>query len=106
MRAPLAFLLGKLDFEREFQNFQLTPLGGDVSVHAVPKVDKLPYKEVTFLVTPEHQIRKLKVTGQDGSLLEFALDNEKMDFPADDKVFRFQMPPGAELADYTKPGVQ
>lgn len=102
LRAPLAFLLGKLDFERDFQNFRMEQMGGDVSVRAFPRGDKLPYKEVDFLVTPEHQIRKLRVTGQDGSLLEFSLENEQVDVIVDDKLFRFQMPAGAELADYTK----
>lgn len=104
LRAPLAFLLGKLDFDKEFQNFQLEQMGGDTAIRAIPKGDKLPYKHVDFLVTPEHQIRKLRVTGQDGSLLEFVLENEHLDILADDKTFRFQMPPGAELVDYTKGG--
>ena len=66
MRAPLAFLLGKLEFEKEFQNFQTTQSdGGSLKITATPKSDRLPYREVDFFVTPEYKIRKLNITGQD-----------------------------------------
>ncbi len=52
MRAPLAFLLGKLDFSRDFKDFEATKDGGNTIVSAMPKSDKLPYAKVNFTVSP------------------------------------------------------
>src|SRR6185369_11231955 len=62
MRAPLAFLLGKLDFSKEFKNLQVRPEGSDMRIVAEPKTDNLPYSEVQFLVTREYRIREVKGT--------------------------------------------
>ncbi len=52
LRAPLAFLLGKLDFDREFRSFTATAQGADTLITAQAKSDRLPYSEVEFLVSP------------------------------------------------------
>ena len=52
MRAPLAFLLGKLDFQKEFRNLQAKPEGADTRITAEPKTDNLPYSAVEFVVAP------------------------------------------------------
>src|SRR5262245_38692522 len=44
LRAPLAFLLGKLDFNRDFTDIREE--GGEII--AVPKSDRAPYREVQF----------------------------------------------------------
>lgn len=97
MRAPLAFLLGKLHFEKEFRNLQGRPDNGGTRVTAEPKTEDLPYSSVEFLVTPDNRIQVLKVTGFDKSILEFHFDQEKVDPPLDSKLFQFQLPPGATL---------
>ncbi len=99
MRAPLAFLLGKLHFDKEFRNLQARPEGIDTRITAEPKTDSLPYLSVEFLVTPFSQIREVKVTGFDHSTYEFTFDREKMDPPLDSKLFQFQPPPGAVLEE-------
>ncbi len=99
MRAPLAFLLGKLDFSKEFRNLQGKPEGADTRVTAEPKTENLPYSAVEFLVTPEGRIRELKVTGFDRSILAFTFDQEKVDPPLDGKLFQFQAPPGVQLEE-------
>ena len=95
MRAPLAFLLGKLEFEKEFQNLKMTREKGEVVVTAEPKSDRLPYKQVQFNITPQFEISKLDVTGQDGSILGFRFSNEKVNPKLDEKLFTFQLPQGA-----------
>ena len=50
MRAPLAFLLGDVDFERDFGEYHSKPQDGGALITALPKSDKFPYTEVTFLV--------------------------------------------------------
>ena len=97
MRVPLAFLLGKLDFEKEFQNIKTTPEGADTRISAEPKSDNLPYSAVEFVVTPDFRIRTVKATGFDKSVLEFTFDQERVNPQLDPKLFQFQMPKGAEL---------
>jgi outer membrane lipoprotein carrier protein len=99
MRAPLAFLLGKLDFQKEFRNLQAKPDGPDMRITAEPKTDNLPYSAVEFLVAPDQRIKVVKVTGFDHSVLEFRLDQEKVDPPLDAKLFQFQAPKGAQLVE-------
>src|SRR5690348_6069397 len=43
MRVPLAFLLGKLNFQKEFRNVKATQEGADQRIAAEPKSDNLPY---------------------------------------------------------------
>lgn len=97
MRAPLAFLLGKLDFSKEFRDFSLKPEGANFVVAAKAKTDKLPYEKVEMLVTPDYQIQRLVVNGQDQSILTFQFAQEKLNPPVEDAQFKFQMPAGATL---------
>jgi outer membrane lipoprotein carrier protein len=99
MRAPLAFLLGKLHFDKEFQHLQAKPEGALTRITAEPKTDTLPYSLVEFVVSQDAQIHGLRVTYFDKSVLEFNFDQEKMDPPFDGKLFQFQMPPGAHLEE-------
>ncbi len=103
LRAPLAFLLGKLDFSRDFSNFQMKPLGSDLQVTALPKSEKLPYQQVDFVVGPEAQIRRLNVVGHDNSILAFNFENEVLNPSLDDKMFRFVLPPGTAFVDTAEP---
>lgn len=95
MRAPLAFLLGKLKFEKEFQNLTSRPEGDATRILAEPKGDNLPYTAVEFLVAADSQIRQVKVTGFDHSVHVFTFEQERVDPPLSDKLFQFQPPPGA-----------
>ena len=95
MQAPLAFLLGKLNFDKEFKNLQAHPEGGDLRITGEPKDENLPYSSVDFVVTPQNQIRKLRIT-LPAYTLEFAFTMEKMDPTLDAKLFVFQLPPGAQ----------
>ena len=97
MRAPLAFLLGKLDFAKEFREFEMKPDGANVVVTAKAKTDKLPYEKIEMTVTPDYRITKLVVASQDGSILAFLFDQEKLNPAVNDAMFKFQMPAGAQL---------
>ena len=99
MRAPLAFLLGKLHFSKEFRNLQARQEGSLTRITAEPKTEDLPYSNVEFAVTPESRIQELKVTGFDRSILDFTFTQEKDDPPLDSKLFQFQLPPGAVLEE-------
>jgi outer membrane lipoprotein carrier protein len=97
MRAPLAFLLGKLNFAKEFRNISAHVEGNDTRISAQPVSENLPYTSVEFVVTGERRIRYLKVTGFDKSVLEFEFDQEKLNPALDARSFQFQVPPGAEV---------
>jgi outer membrane lipoprotein carrier protein len=97
MRAPLAFLLGKLDFAKEFREFEMKPDGANVVVTAKAKSDKLPYEKIEMTVAPDYRIMKLVVASQDGSILAFLFDQEKLNPVVNDAQFKFQMPAGAQL---------
>lgn len=99
MKAPLAFLLGEVDFHRDFKEFRSHPEEGGLFITAIPKSDKMPYSEVSFLAGPDFTIRRLEVKGQDGSNLRFVFENEKMNPPVQDSLFRFTPPPGVEYTD-------
>jgi outer membrane lipoprotein carrier protein len=102
MRAPLAFLLGKLHFEKEFRNIQGQPEAGGTRIIAEPKTDSLPYTKVEFVVAPDAQIRRVQVTGFDHSILEFDFEQEKLNPPLEARLFQFRMPQGAELVESTQ----
>ena len=92
MRAPLAFLLGKLDFSKDFRDFEMKPEGANHLVTPAPRANNLPYEKVQMLVTPDHEIRRLVVNGQDLSIFTFQFDDEKLNPPVNDALFKFQMP--------------
>ena len=102
MEAPIAFLLGKLHFEKEFRNIVGKPEGSDTLIAAQPKSDNLPYTAVEFLVASDGRIRNVKVTRYDNSIMNYGFDQEKLNPQLDDKLFRFQMPSGAELVEAEK----
>lgn len=95
MRAPLAFLLGKLDFQKDFTDFKVKVDGDDKLVIAKPKSERLPYKQVEFRVTPHMEIRQLIVSGHDDAILVFRFANEKVNPVLDEAIFQFDLPPGA-----------
>ena len=97
MRAPLAFLLGKLNFEKEFQTMQARPDAGGTLITAEPKTANLPYSKVEFAISPAFEIRKLRVIGQDQSILDFEFGQERLNPPFSAGLFQFHAPPGTEV---------
>jgi outer membrane lipoprotein carrier protein len=99
MRAPLAFLLGKLDFLREFRNFSVRPVpGGGWNISAAAQSDRLPYDKIDMTVASDFSITNLSITGADKSILTFGFTGERVNPPVDNSQFRFVMPEGATLA--------
>ncbi len=99
MRAPLAFLLGKLDFNRDFKRFVVRRQGEDTWISADPRSDRVPYDHVEFLVTPQYEIRQLQVVGQQNDVMEFRFEQEKLNLPLAEKLFQFTPPAGAEVVE-------
>jgi outer membrane lipoprotein carrier protein len=103
LRAPLAFLLGRLDFRRDFGEFRTRAEGEGQWITAIPKSDRLPYRQVEFLVTRGFQIRQVKIAGQDNSVMEFRFERERLNPPLGDALFKFQAPAGAEVVETGAP---
>jgi outer membrane lipoprotein carrier protein len=100
MRAPLAFLLGKLDFHRDFKSFETHKDSTGVQwILALPKKDNLPYSQVEFLASPDGQIQRIRVTGQDQSKIEYAFSNEQLNAQVAPKLFVFTPPAGTEVVE-------
>jgi outer membrane lipoprotein carrier protein len=96
VRAPLAFLLGHLDFNKDFKDLQGRPEGANTRVIASPKGDALPYSAVEFLITPDYRMQELQITLTDHSLISFTFGQEVMNPNLNDKLFVFQLPAGAQ----------
>jgi outer membrane lipoprotein carrier protein len=97
MRAPLAFLLGRLDMRKEFRDFQTREGDGGTWLDASAKTDRLPYEKVQMLIAPDGSIEKLNVVGRDQSLISYSFTDEKINLPLSDSLFHFHIPPGAEV---------
>jgi outer membrane lipoprotein carrier protein len=97
MRAPLAFLLGKLDFAKEFKSFESTSDPVGTWIVAEPKSDNLIYNKVEFLASADGEIHRLRVTGQEGQKLSFEFSNEQLNVPVSPTMFAFRAPPGVPV---------
>jgi len=99
LRAPLAFLLGKLDFQRDFKRFVMRQDGEALSIIAEPKSDNATFTQVEFRVGPEFEIRELEIIGQDNSIMQFRFENEKLNPPLREALFKFSVPADAEVVE-------
>ena len=104
LRAPMAFLLGKLNLKKEFQDFESH--GGTVGTWLVGKAanDRLPYESVAMLIAPDYSIRELKITGRDESTLNFSFSDETVNPKVNDELFAFAIPAGAEVVNAVNTG--
>ena len=99
LRAPLAFLLGKLNFRKEFRSFTSRPDGDSTWVKAEPNSDQAAYSQVELLVAPDSSIRRVRITGQDRSILDYTFSNEQVNAPVLPSMFAFTPPPGTEIVE-------
>jgi outer membrane lipoprotein carrier protein len=99
MRAPLAFLLGHLDLRKEFRDFTVQPGDGGDWLGATAKNDRVPYERVQMLIGAQGVIGQLKVLGRDGSTVGFVFSGEQLNPAVANALFRFTVPPGAQLVD-------
>ena len=101
LRAPLAFLLGKLDFAKEFKGLRGRPAESGLWIEADAKTDHLAYTKVEFLALRSGEIRRVIITGQDRSRLEFEFSAEKLNVPVAAELFVFRAPAGVEIREET-----
>ena len=101
MRAPLAFLLGKLDMKKEFRDFSTHPGGGGAADWLVARSrnDRTPYDNIEMLIAADGSIQQLKIAQRDQSELDFTFSNERVNPPVAENLFHFAIPAGAEVVD-------
>lgn len=99
MRAPLAFLLGRLDMKKDFRDFSVQSGDGGDWLNANARNDRVPYERVQMLVSSDGEVRQLKIAGRDLSLLDFSFKDERLNPPVADNLFHFNIPAGAEVVD-------
>lgn len=100
LRAPLAFLLGKLDFSKEFGKIVIRSTDRAIELTAQARSQQDPYTHVIFTIAlTTYQIQRIVVSGQDGVVTEFAFSGETVNPPLQARLFHFQAPPGAEIVE-------
>lgn len=102
LHAPLAFLLGHLNFYKEFSGFELHGEADDLWIAAEPNSPNLPYSQVEFLITPESRIKRMRITEDDLSILDFTFSDEKINPALGLDMFVFHLPHGAEIEDNSR----
>jgi outer membrane lipoprotein carrier protein len=102
LRAPLAFLLGEVNFERDFGEYHTKPDQGGALITALPKSDKFPYTEVTFATRADFTIRRLEVKLQTSDVIVFTFDAEKQNPLLTDALFQFTPPQGVVVEDLSR----
>ena len=104
IRAPMAFLLGRLELRKEFASFNTRSADDGTWLEATAKNDRVPYEKIHILIVADGSIRQLKIVGRDESLLSFLFTNESVNPALDDKLFEFAIPSGAEVVDAVTTG--
>ncbi len=99
LRIPLSFLLGKLDFQKDFDTFEATRSGSDTVIKMTPRNKKLFFKDITITVTPDSAIRNVIVSNAPTLVMEYALEGEQRNPKLADSLFNFTPPPGAQVVD-------
>jgi outer membrane lipoprotein carrier protein len=102
IRAPLAFLLGRLDFEEQFQRMETSPHfipvdAGNFVFKAYSKQLAERVEWVLFEVTPDFEIRRVVALERGGLETEFHFNGMETNPRLADSIFRFIPPQGAEV---------
>lgn len=102
LRAPLRFLLGRLDFNQEFQRFEtsaaLTPIEpGNVIFKTYPKRLAGQVESMIFEINAARQIRRVILSESGGTETEFRFTDVQANPPVSAEIFRFTPPPGTEI---------
>lgn len=110
LRAPLTFLLGRLDFGKLFRNLRLEtrtePGSGAAPVLVADgRSGKAAYSHVEFRYNPEdYRLENIRVFGQDGATTNFRFTEEKLNPRLEPGLFVFEAPAGADVIDGSGPG--
>lgn len=98
LRAPLAFLLGRMRLKRLFGNLRIATLEGEAVLIAEGRSGKEYFSRVEFAYDPDDfRLRGIKVYGRDDSINAFQFKRETLNPVLENEMFEFHPPPGAEI---------
>lgn len=102
LRAPLAFLLGRLNFGETFGRYEtspdLRPLDpGDTVFRAYPKQPGGQVQWVLFEITPDDEISRIAIHEVGGTETEFQFSQEQSNPTLAASLFEFTPPPGTQV---------
>ncbi|MDA0206595.1 MAG: outer membrane lipoprotein carrier protein LolA [Acidobacteria bacterium] len=103
LRAPLSFLLGRLDFSRQFKNLRFETIDGKRALVGEGRTGQEAYTTVEFYFEPaqDYRLSALRAHGQDESVTDFVFSSERTNPRLDEKLFSFEAPAGAEILPET-----
>ncbi len=96
-RAPLAFLLGRLDFHKDFQAFTARTDDAGNWITARPKSQNLSYAQVELQSDSEGAIHRLRIINQDQSRIEYVFSNEQRNVSVAPGLFVFHPAAGTQV---------
>jgi len=102
LRAPLAFLLGRLDFDEQFGRYETSPdlkplEAGDSVFRTFPKKMGERIEWVRFEIGPQYEIHRIVVREIGGIETDFRFEQERANPALAASLFQFQPPAGAEV---------
>jgi outer membrane lipoprotein-sorting protein len=68
-------------------------------ITAHPKNDKLAFDTISMLIAPDNAILEVTVTGKDLSTMKYRLENEQLNVPVPETMFKFTPPAGTKIAN-------
>lgn len=100
LRIPLSFLLGKLDFNKDFERFNASRDGDSTLIAMIPRNKKVGFRDIAMTVGPDSAIRRVVVTDPPGTLvMEYVLGVEQRNVKVAESLFKFAQPPGSQVVD-------
>ena len=98
LRAPLAFLLGRMRLKRQFRNLRIETIAGESVLVAEGRTGREYFSRVEFAYDPhDFRLRRIAVYGRDDSLNAFRFRNETLNPDLALELFEFRPPQGAEI---------
>lgn len=100
---PFLFLLGRGNIRRDFERIELItgerPVSaGNLILRLFPRKAPDSFKQLLVEVSPSSfEVRRLVIFEQNGSRMDFLLDNVRENFVAPDSRFSFTPPPGVSV---------
>lgn len=99
LRIPLSFLLGKLDFAKDFDRLDATEDGANTVIAMTPRNKKVFFKEIKITVSPDSSIRRVIVSDEGTLVMDYTLEAEQRNLKLAESLFKFTAPPGAQVVD-------
>lgn len=97
LRIPLAFLIGRLDFQRDFQRFEETPQPVGTKIRAIPRSSKSIFEYIEFIAASDGRLLFVNVQSKDGSTMAYSFRNEVLNPSLPASSFTLTAPEGYEV---------